>query len=292
MQNPATKNHPAESLQFSSRARKAEQEKESSESEKLHPYMEDDWRPYIDDDLPLLMSAQSSPLRTYQEATDSRDRPSRIETPVVERRDDAGERAMDAPQTPRAVTLQVRTFNSQRNRHQSLPASLNSTMTITSNPTPPPSSPQRRALQLVSPNIDFPDIIKDMAANIKRIEGMLTHRPIIPMTPIRQPAPAPKAQRNEAGEAQRPRKKRMTEEERKRRSPELSRDVPMEQRLSDRRPIEVGKQIYRHRRHVGASYAFSYRGRLYAEYNYLLDVLNAEGSQAWDHNEKSRVKSS
>ena len=250
--------------------------------------MEDDWRPYIDDDLPLLMSAQSSPLRTYQEVTNSRDRPSRKRTPVVERRDDAGERAMDAPQTPRAVTLQGRTFNSQRNRHQSLPASLSSTMTITSNPilpTPPPSSAQRRALQPISPNIDFPDIIKDMAANIKRIEGMLTHRPIIPM-------PAPKAQRNEAGEAQRPRKKRKTEEERKRRYPELSRDVPMEQRLPDRRLNEVGKQIYRHRRHVGASYAFSYRDRLYAEYNYLLDVLNADGGQAWDHNEKSRVKSS
>ena len=211
--------------------------------------MEDDWRPYIYDDLPLLMSAQSSPLRTYQEVTNSRDRPSRKETPVVERRDDAGERAMDARQTPRAITLQGRTLNSQRNRHQSLFASFNSTMTITSDPilpTSPPSSPQRRALLPMYPNIDFPDIFKDMAANIKRIEGILTHRPIIPMTLIRRPAPAPKAQRNEAGEAQRPRKKRMTEEERKRRYPELSRDVPMEQRLSDQRLIEVGKQIYRH----------------------------------------------
>ena len=127
------------------------------------------------------MSAQSPLLRTYQEVTNSRDRPSRKGTPVVERRDDAGQRSMDAPHTPRAVNLQGRTFNSQRNRYQSLLASLNSTMIITSNPilpTPPPSSPQRRALQPIYPNIDFPDIIKDMAANIKRIEGMPTHRPI------------------------------------------------------------------------------------------------------------------
>ena len=63
----------------------------------VRPYMEDDWQSYIDDDLLLLMSAQSSPLRTYQEVTNSRDDPSRKGTPFVERRYNAGERAMEAP---------------------------------------------------------------------------------------------------------------------------------------------------------------------------------------------------
>ena len=71
----------------------------------------------------------------------------------------------------------------------------------------------------------------------------------------------------------------------------MSRNVSVEQRLLDRDLIEVGKRKNGYQRHAGGPYAFSYRGRLYAEYDRLLDLLDAEGRQAWSHKEKSRLKS-
>ena len=134
-----------------------------------------------------------------------------------------------------------------------------------------------------------------MEASIKQLQQTNTQN-LLPSI-IRHAQPAPPAALNpnpppiEAAEQQPPqRKRRPSLQERKRRQPELPRDVPRHQRLSDRRLIEVGKRLNRYQRHVGAPYTFSWRGRLFAEYDYLLTRLNADESHGCDAKEKARVK--
>ncbi|KAL8727105.1 MAG: hypothetical protein Q9166_006292 [cf. Caloplaca sp. 2 TL-2023] len=80
-----------------------------------------------------------------------------------------------------------------------------------------------------------------------------------------------------------PRKKRrLLAEERKERRPELSREVPMDQRKSDRQLIEIGFKENSYNRHRAAPYAFGYRGYLYADYRYLARMTDSSGELLWD----------
>lgn len=64
--------------------------------------------------------------------------------------------------------------------------------------------------------------------------------------------------------------------------PKLDRNVPHHLRESDEVLLDIGKNPKRYQRHRLAPYAFSYVGRLYAEYIKLLTARDEEGNNVWD----------
>ncbi|KAL9591650.1 MAG: hypothetical protein Q9179_007510 [Wetmoreana sp. 5 TL-2023] len=82
--------------------------------------------------------------------------------------------------------------------------------------------------------------------------------------------------------------KKPTIEQRRILRPQLSKDVPMEQRANDGTLIRIGRMHWVYDRHKHAPYAYSYSdGKLYTEYRYLVDMKDPDGNYLWD--EKTRI---
>ncbi|KAL8904464.1 MAG: hypothetical protein Q9171_007042 [Xanthocarpia ochracea] len=87
------------------------------------------------------------------------------------------------------------------------------------------------------------------------------------------PPPTPQRKRN---------KRYIPVDERKRLKPERSADVPLDQRVSDEMLIQIGRHPKTYTRHISAPYAFSYTGKLFAEYNRLAESKDEHGKLCWD----------
>ena len=71
-------------------------------------------------------------------------------------------------------------------------------------------------------------------------------------------------------------------QERKQRRREHTRDVPLTKRESDEKLIEIGRHRLAYIRHISAPYAFSYTGKLFAEYHRLTKLKDENGNLCWD----------
>lgn len=163
-----------------------------------------------------------------------------------------------------------RSFNLQRHRHKSVPASsISRTITLNeTNASPQPAQSHRDyALQELSNNA----ILHKLAS----VEKVLLER--LPATPRIQndsdrPAPAVTAAAAVGDEDERPqqrRTKRVSDAERQLQRPKLDRHVPEHLRLPDEDIVNIRRTSSRYERHVQAPYAFSWRGCVYAPYKHL-----------------------
>ncbi|MDI1493540.1 MAG: hypothetical protein OHK93_005330 [Ramalina farinacea] len=71
--------------------------------------------------------------------------------------------------------------------------------------------------------------------------------------------------------------------------PELSPDVPQDERLPEADIIDLGRRKLAYARHESAPYAFNYRGKLRKEYRYLLTKVGPDGKTVWIAEEVSRL---
>ena len=190
-------------------------------------------------------------------------------------------------------------FNAKRQRHQSVPVNLPSRdppvneFSLSSLP-----RPQRRegVLQELHNHAIIQKMKKSLAP-IKKSLKDLTERFLQPPTaetaavalaPAPGIAPIPNAapQSGDIPEPPRARKRKRTSvAERKRRLPELSRDVPAHLRLPDADLIAIGRKSSRYERHTAAPYAFTWHGHLLAAYDHLLDW----GGDGWTAKEIMRL---
>lgn len=192
-------------------------------------------------------------------------------------------------------------FNTQRQRHQSVPANLFSKkITVGERNTLHPSEPQRHdnSLQEISNNTT---VLRTLARKLESMEKILERIPATPPTQVApvQPAPAPApaptvtittpdADRAEQGPA-RPMRKKPSRAERQRKNPKLSRDVPAHLRLPDEDIIAIGRCVNHYERHRQAPYAFSWNGTLYADYKRLL-VKTVDGRPVWTADQINRLR--
>ncbi len=108
--------------------------------------------------------------------------------------------------------------------------------------------------------------------NQQRTDGPLNpkrERPLWEQTP----PPTPQRKRN---------RDYIPMDERKRLKPERPADMPLDQRLSDEMLIQIGRHPKTYTRHISAPYAFSYTGKLFAEYNRLTKLKDENGNLCWD----------
>lgn len=77
--------------------------------------------------------------------------------------------------------------------------------------------------------------------------------------------------------------------ERKMMEPGLSRHVPMHQRKSDAELLQIARMITPYQRHRRAPYAFSYKGKLYAEYKHLRVAVGYDDQLVLTAQELSRL---
>ena len=200
---------------------------------------------------------------------------------------------------PKASKQPQNAFKAKRQRHRSVPANLPSRKPsvneLSHSPLP---EPQRRegVLQEIYNHALLQKVDKTLAP-IKKCIKDLTDRLLPPppaqtaaVTPASAPPPAaiPNAAPQPEDNAELPhgrKRKRKPVAERKRDLPELSRDVPAHLRLPDADLIAIGRNTSPYERHRAAPYAFTWRGRLLAEYDYL---LRWEGN-GWTAKEIKRV---
>ena len=226
----------------------------------LVPAVEDVWQPVGDDEDPI--SPPQPPASSKRKPKSKRQRQTNPPPPVAV--DDTTPETTKSPPPASPPTSPTRpTFNHLRRRHQSLPLRLNPNTTPTTavtTPQPPPP-PNLYDLNLLAIRTRLSNLEAAIAAN---------------------PAPAPNNPNALTPLAAL-----------KLRLPPLPRAVPPgTTRLSDSELIQIGKRIHRYERHTGAPYAFSWRGRLYAEYDYLMDWVDERGRVGWDFKEKARLKHS
>lgn len=270
---------------------RASQRQKSSDPQLGHDYsVNNDWRPWEDDDDPIFPPSTPSPRRSIRAPTSKRHR-SKGPSAAREDIDSVSSQFKTLAQRPSDAKGHDRSFEIRRKRHQSLPAQLRGDGNLTGEPpTMPPirTQPnQDRVLQL------------EMIDRMKNIESLLKERQVAPSTQQTQhqaTATPPNARitapthHNEAAATQRRRKKEKTRAERKATDrPEIPRDVPMDLRRSDPFLLKVGKIVNPYERHVEAPYAFAWSGRLYAEYNRLLTEKDEHGGLVFTKEEIRRL---
>ena len=246
---------------------------EAAKTKKLDPApatasenaVEDVWQPAGDDEDSI--SPPQPPPSSKRKHKSKRHRQTNAPPAVVV--DDNSPEPTESPPPASPPTSPTRpTFNHLRRRHQSLPLRLAPNFTTTpanagSNNTPPQPQP--------------PPDLYDL--NLLAIRTRLSN---LEAAVAANPAPAPNNPNALTPLAAL-----------KLRLPPLPRAVPPgTTRLSDAELIQIGKRIHRYERHKGAPYAFSWRGRLYAEYDYLMDWVDERGRVGWDFKEKARLKHS
>ena len=130
--------------------------------------------------------------------------------------------------------------------------------------------------------------------HMKQVEEML--KPIYDIfrdgfTNLTQdPAAASVSRENVEEPAPPPRKKRKSNAEKKAEKPVFSREVPRDQRLEDDALMEIGLEVSGYKRHQQAPYAFSWNGRLFAEYDYLMGNRDEHDNPVWDCKVLARLK--
>lgn len=77
--------------------------------------------------------------------------------------------------------------------------------------------------------------------------------------------------------------------EKKRKRPKLDRDVPHDDRKADEELIKIGRYERAYIRHQAAPYAFRYDGKLYKEYHYLANEVDAKG-EGWTEELAKKLK--
>ncbi|KAL6716145.1 hypothetical protein ACLMJK_005711 [Lecanora helva] len=184
-------------------------------------------------------------------------------------------------------------------RYQSMPACPTGRIRASSNASPH-LSPRRRLWsdQDYQPEPGgmsaIHDKLTDLEQTVRRMEGMLLPTNNLGVTPILPQEPTPSAVAAQENPARPPgpgTKRKKTAAERKAAGqPELNRHVPLHLRLSDSALITIGKKINHYERHRSASYAFSWHGRLYSEYDHLLTKLDERGNFQWGPKVISRLK--
>ena len=228
------------------------------------PAVEDVWQPIVDDEDPI---SPPQPLPASKKKHKSKRR-HQADTPAASAVDDTTPETTESPPPASPPTSPTRpTFNHLRRRHQSLPLRLNPTTTTPETVPPQPQPPP-------PPNLYDLNLLA-IRTRLSNLEAAIAANPA-PPPPLN---PTPNALTPLAAL--------------KLRLPPLPRAVPPgTTRLSDAELIRIGKRIHRYERHTGAPYAFSWRGRLYAEYDYLMDWVDERGRVGWDFKEKARLKHS
>ena len=225
------------------------------------PAVEDIWQPIVDDEDPI---SSPQPARSSKRKHKSKHRRQANNSPTVAA-DDTTPETIKSPAPALPSNSPTRSsFNHLRRRHQSLPLRLPpNTASPTANPNTIPPQPQ--------PPPDLYDLnLLAIRARLSNLEAAVAANPAPPNPNSITPLAALKL-----------------------RFPPLPRAVPPgTTRLSDAELIEIGKRINGYERHTGAPYAFSWRGRLYAEYDYLMDLVDNRGRAGWDFKEKARLKTS
>ena len=203
---------------------------------------------------------------------------------------------------PKASKQPPNSFKEKRQRHRSVPANLPSRKPIVKELSVSPlPEPQRRegVLQELCNQAILQNMNKSLAPIEKCFKDLkdLTERFLPPPpaqtaavapapTPAIAPTPNAAPQSGNIPEPPRPRKrKQKSVAERKRRLPELSRDVPAHLRVPDADLIAIGRKKNHYERHKAAPYAFTWRGHLLAAYNHLLEW----GDDGWTAKEIRRV---
>lgn len=194
----------------------------------------------------------------------------------------------DEPTIPQPANLSDLSFDERRKRNQSEPPRSAHRIKSTNDTSMAPPVVTSDPISGVG--------LLALARSVKRIEKTLNQirggQQI-----IQQPAPAPASvpppaqpTNNASNNAHRTRKKEKSRAERKATDrPEYPRDVPIELRESDDALIEIGKIVTGYQRHVAAPYAFAWSGRLYTEYDSLLDREGDDGKCVFTTSEKRRL---
>lgn len=239
-------------------------------------------------------SADASPSRSNRSVMDvgRKTRPQSFRKdhalPMVPENKVGQRRSKKVLESPKDLPQPPRSFNSQRRRHQSVPAtSVSRTGAVNDRD----ALPQARGhvLQELSNNAI---LLKEFASFKKTVlERLPAATPRTQSDHVR-PADAPTAAvvtENE-DEQPRPRKKKgRSDPEWQRQHPKLDKNVP---RTPDEEVIRIGKIKNAYERHVQAPCAFSRRGRLYKGpdgYKHLLTQIDENGSTVWDFEEVTRI---
>ena len=200
------------------------------------------------------------------------------------------------PRTSSRHSQEQTSSNVQRPRPQSAPIDFASRKITVDGRNFAPQTAQRlheKALGELSNNAILLDI-KDMKQTLSSHKVILEHLAAAPSTQsaASQPATATAATisvtRNGAERSNSKKKKKASVAERKLKFPVLDRKVDKDLRLPDDNLIEIGRNKNHYERHVKAPYTFSWHGRLYAEYNYLLDRRD-NGVPVWTGKQMKRV---
>ena len=231
------------------------------------PAIEEVWQPRVDDEDPP-SPQPSPPKRKKHKFKDRRHgKGSRTVDADDTTPENIADTAPDVSQSPNPASPPTRptrtTFKQHRRRHQSLPPPNTTTTTPTANPNPtaPPPPPTPYDLHLHS--------IRTRLSNLEAAIATANANPPIPPNPTNL-TPTALLQLGR---------------------PPLPRAIPPgSTRLTDAELIQVGKMKSRYERHKAAPYAYSWRGRLYAEFDYLLDWVDEEGVTGWDAKVKARLK--
>lgn len=235
--------------------------------------------------------------------------------------DDDHAQCLDTPAASPPIMLPQTPLTNQKKRHHSMPV-------IASRRRHPRSPPLREetlhgAFERPSAKNKIPDssnLLHDFNATLeqfKRIVETLTKTPNgqgnevqsvecfptpaspppprpPPPPPLPPPSPPPlpaaAAAVAETGPPAKKKSRTTTAQRQAGREPKLDRDVPHHLRESDEVLLDIGKNPKRYQRHRLAPYAFSYVGRLYAEYTRLLTARDEEGNNVWDCQAIRRVR--
>ena len=243
------------------------------------PVVEDVWQPIIDDDNPISPPRPSPSSKKKQRSKHNRPANSPPATAVDDNTPETIETPL--PASPSNQTTHS-SFNHLRRRHQSLPPRLTPNTTIV-----PPNAKSNTTLPhpqpppIIPPHPNLYDLnLLAIRTRLSNLEAAVAANPSPPAVAANPAPPAPPAPAPAPNTLTRYAALKL-------RLPTLPRAVPPgTTRLSDAELIEIGKKINHYERHRGAPYAFSWRGRLYADYDYLL------GRAGWDFKEKARVKNS
>lgn len=200
---------------------------------------------------------------------------------------------------PKASKQPQDSFKEKRQRHQSVPANLPSRKPpVNELSVSPLPEPQRR--EGVLQELCNQAILQNMNKSLDPIKKYLkdlteyflpppqAQNATIALAPAPAIAPIPNAAPQSGNIPERPRARKRKQKpvaERKRRLPELSRDVPAHLRLPDADLIAIGRNSSSYERHAAAPYAFTWHGQLLAAYDHLLDW----GDDGWTAKEIKRV---
>lgn len=194
-------------------------------------------------------------------------------------------------ETSRGCPKPPASFSAPRNRHQSEPFNLHRTpYSVNDHDLSPQPRQTRRGnpLQEISSNIphistnDIQGLVRKIDTVLERLPG-----PVIPApTGAVQQATAltvatTVGEGNSAQQANPMKRKRPSAAERREKQPELSSDVPVHLRKSDKQIIKIGREIANaYKRHKSAPEAFGYSGLLRTEKDYLLEKVE-NGARVW-----------